>query len=375
MATATMDRPSPPCPEPEGITTRVWREGKRPCVTPMEATYDAGAVAHFDVPHGADPVAVYDALRPICGADLTFDMVEDLLDPDELPKIERHDEAGRIRAVSAFSASASGPAPDAGVSSGRLTFNLVEFLANDHWLVTCSHRAKSYAGTSAHEEGHSSAGTCEQIVDDVARRWCSARYQTAGDLGVLFLHEMTCTYSDTWRELMAWLDQWERRLYDDPHVEQQTLKDLRALSSEFRSRLNALNVPQDEAGSAWFSGVSDPLIAKRADRHIDRALDALDRLGDMLRSAFGLLQANATAYQLEVAQKQQKETEGLQRKLELVTVLFLVPTLIAGTWGENTWVPGQGRPWGFVLTVVTMVTGAALAWLWLESRRSRRERS
>src|SRR5205823_890372 len=107
----------------------------------------------------------------------------------------------------------------------------------------------------------------------------------------------------------------------DPHIEQNTLKDLRGLVGEFRARLNALNVPQDEAGAAWFSGVTDAAIAQRADRHIDRALAALDRLSDMLRSAYGLLQANATARQLELAQQHQKDGEKLQRKLEIVTAV------------------------------------------------------
>lgn len=371
MATATVDRRPP---RAASITARLWTEGAAPEPIGFEDVGSADGVVHFDVPHGADPLQVYETLRPMCGADLTIEMVEDLLEPDELPKIQEHDDEGRIRAVSAFSVAASEPPADADVCSGRLTFNLMEFLANDHWLVTCSHKAQSYAGLAAPIQGES-AHTCADLLQDVTRRWLSGRHRSAGDLGVLFLHQLACSYSNAWREMMSWLDRWERRLYDDPNVEQQTLKELRALSSEFRSRLNALNVPQDEAASAWFAGVTHPDVAKRADRHIDRALHALDRLGDMLRSAFGLLQANVTAHQLEVAQKQQKETEGLQRKLELLTVLFLVPTLIAGTWGENTWVPGQGRAWGFALTLVTMIAGAGIAWIWLKARRAARDRA
>src|SRR3954447_26004715 len=225
MATALLDH------EPRhasSITALLWSEGTEPHPIDIEAFDPGDGVIHFDVPHGADAHRVYETLRPICGPDLTMEMVEDLLEPDVLPKIKVQDDEGRIRAVSAFSVSASEPPVDADVCSGRLTFNLVEFLENEHWLVTCSHRAQSYAGSDARIERRSSNHGLD-LLQDVSRRWVSGPHRTAGDLGVLFLHQLACSYSDAWREMMSWLDRWERRLYDNPNVEQQTLKDLRAL--------------------------------------------------------------------------------------------------------------------------------------------------
>src|SRR4051812_10078611 len=133
MATAMVDREKR---LPTSITARLWVKDTAPQPVDLDAFDPTDGVVHFDVAHGADPALVYDALGTICGSDLTLEMVEDLLEPDVLPKIKQQDDEGRIRAVSAFSVRASGPSPDAEVCSGRLTFNLVEFLANDHWLIT-----------------------------------------------------------------------------------------------------------------------------------------------------------------------------------------------------------------------------------------------
>lgn len=354
MATATIDRHTAHDDvEASLITTRVWRSGERPVVVELDDVRPGEGVIHFDVLSGTDPHLVYRALRPLCGAGLTLEAVEDLVQPDEMPQIKPQQDA-RLRAVSAFGVEAS---------ADRLVFNVVEFLANERWLLTCSHTAASYAG-SGPAETHASTHACSHLVRDVADRWSTGSWESAGDLGVLFLHALTCSYGTAMRDLTSRLDEWERLFYGEPDVDQHALRDLRGLASEFRARLNGLNVPRDEAQTAWFSGVTEPSIAERADRHIDCALAGLDRFGDMLRGSFALLQANA-------AQTQQQQAERLQRNVELVTVVFLVPTLIAGAWGENTWVPGQGKPWGFALTLATMVIGALLARAWLRARRDK----
>ncbi len=346
------------------ITARIWDRGvSRPRTVDLEEAADHDGVLHVDVEHGADPEHVYETLLPICGSDLTLAMVKDLLEPDELPKILGHDER-RIRAVSAFGVEAK-DASGASPSTGTLRFDLVEFLANDSWVVTCSHRARSYAGDST-TDLYESPRRCESLFAGVGRRWVDSDCGSAGDLAVLLLHELTCSYSLAWRKMMRWLDEWERAFYADPDAgDLQSLKDLHALASEFRSRLNALNVPQDEAQTAWFRGVSADAIPKRADKHIDKALEGLDRLGDMLRSAHGIVQAHR-------AQREQKAAEDRQRNFELAGVLFLVPTLVAGAWGENTWVPGQGKPWGFALTLAVMALGACAAYAMLERHRKKR---
>jgi Mg2+ and Co2+ transporter CorA len=49
--------------------------------------------------------------------------------------------------------------------------------------------------------------------------------------------------------------------------------------------------------------------------------------------------------------------------------VLLVPTFIAGFFGANTQVPGQGKWWGFGLMVVLMVLGAAGAWALIRPRK------
>jgi Mg2+ and Co2+ transporter CorA len=48
-----------------------------------------------------------------------------------------------------------------------------------------------------------------------------------------------------------------------------------------------------------------------------------------------------------------------------------VPTLIAGVFGSNTQIPGQGEWWGFGLLVLLMVAGATGAWLLFRAGRRR----
>ena len=45
----------------------------------------------------------------------------------------------------------------------------------------------------------------------------------------------------------------------------------------------------------------------------------------------------------------------MQRRIEIAAAVFLVPTLIVGFYGANTWVPGQGKHWGFWVMVAVLV--------------------
>ncbi len=37
----------------------------------------------------------------------------------------------------------------------------------------------------------------------------------------------------------------------------------------------------------------------------------------------------------------------VMKVLTSITLIISIPTLIASLFGMNTWVPGQGSPWGF----------------------------
>lgn len=38
----------------------------------------------------------------------------------------------------------------------------------------------------------------------------------------------------------------------------------------------------------------------------------------------------------------------VMKVLTSITLVISIPTLIASLFGMNTWVPGQGSPWGFL---------------------------
>ena len=49
--------------------------------------------------------------------------------------------------------------------------------------------------------------------------------------------------------------------------------------------------------------------------------------------------------------------------------MLLVPTLVVGFYGANTWVPGQGRHWGFYVMLGVLIVGTCLAMIALRARR------
>ena len=74
----------------------------------------------------------------------------------------------------------------------------------------------------------------------------------------------------------------------------------------------------------------------------------MGKLSETLRQSFGLLH-------LEQTEEQRRHSERVQHRVELAAAAFLVPTLIVGFYGANTWVPGQGQHWGFWVMVVLLI--------------------
>ncbi len=63
----------------------------------------------------------------------------------------------------------------------------------------------------------------------------------------------------------------------------------------------------------------------------------------------------------------------MQHRIEAAAAVFLVPTLIVGFYGANTWVPGQGKHWGFWVMVAVLVMlslGSLVAVIYLQRRSS-----
>ena len=49
--------------------------------------------------------------------------------------------------------------------------------------------------------------------------------------------------------------------------------------------------------------------------------------------------------------------------------MFLVPTLVVGFYGANTWVPGQNKHWGFWVMVGALVIFSCLTVAALRAQR------
>jgi hypothetical protein len=350
-----------------------WRPGKPPeqkTLFECAPTTDAVRWFHIDVVH-SEPDMIFGALAPICPG-LTEQMVVDLFTVDPRPYVHSYDDEPNLRMVSAFAVSADESeegASDADCSkAGALVFQLVEMLAGDGWMITCWHRSKRYHGAEEIAEGPP-AGR-EEVLHGVERWWLQGGLSTAGDLATLVLHELVLTYPSASRVMNSWLEQWEldfHRRFDK--TERHTLIDVRSLLVELEERLRAIERPEADAEDSWFTGLSSNKWAERVQRLMDRALKDLDSIHGTLRASLDLLGVHSAAQQLRLAQDQAHQSERLQGALALVTSVLLVPTFIAGFFGANTQVPGQGKWWGFLLMVVLMVIGATGTWLLIRPRR------
>ena len=201
-----------------------------------------------------------------------------------------------------------------------------------------------------------SPGDADELFEAVVARWKRCPGRLPGDLGISVMHELALTYAPAHRTLYAWLEDWELSLYirDDLDNHEQ-LPELWGLMAVLRDWLNPLNKAglRADIGKAWLP-VSDHEAVIEVDNRIDKALAALGRLSDTLRQSFGILH-------LEQAEKQRRHSEQTQHRVELIAAAFLLPTFIVGFYGANTWVPGQGRHWGFYVMVAALVVMGTLA--------------
>jgi Mg2+ and Co2+ transporter CorA len=177
------------------------------------------------------------------------------------------------------------------------------------------------------------------------------------------MHELALTYAPAHRQLYAALEEFELSLYGDVkgdltklQADPQTLRNLWSARARLLDWLNPLNTPglNDDLDKAWLPA-TDHVEVKRVDQRVDKALSALKSLGESLRSSFHSLQ-------LLAAEGQRDRNELRQRRIERMAAIFLIPTLVVGFYGANTWVPGQQRHWGFWVMVVAIVALTLIGW-------------
>ncbi len=91
------------------------------------------------------------------------------------------------------------------------------------------------------------------------------------------------------------------------------------------------------------------------DERIDKARAGLARLSEGLRQAFSLLHVEQVEEQRQRDEDKRQREERSARRLETLAAVFLVPTLVVGFYGANTWIPGQNKHWGFWVMVAALV--------------------
>jgi hypothetical protein len=346
----------------------VWHPDERPDTCGLHQVAGRRGFPWFELVCGAGETAeVFAALREHCPG-LTAPMLEDLLTPDDLPD-GKHYGGGRIQLASTFGVAAERAADEEPAERGtprgvgRLTFQPVEIVAGDEWLISCWHPTRTFEGSEKVAEGP--AGSAEAVFRGVADCRHRGHHGSPADLGVAVMHELALTYVPTQRELVLWMEDWEMTLYQpDRSADESDLYALWGLMTMLRKWLTPLNRPglRKDIAKAWLPATDHAAVIE-VDERVDRALDGLAKLSETLRQGFGLLHVEQT-------EEQRQREERSARRLEKLAAVFLVPTLVVGFYGANTWVPGQGRHWGFYVMVGVL---ALLSCATLFALRTRRE--
>lgn len=357
------------------VFTTLWRPGQAPVAVAAGEMPPPGPGALWldvDITQTSDPRALHAVLAPICGPTLTVDMAAELLDADQLPGVREL--AGGVRNVTAFEViTAEGQADEkdpAASKAGTLSFQLVEFLQTERWLISCWHKHHP-TPDGAREQAEEPPADHRELVAAVSRWWQANERHTAGELGLAVMAELAASYTRARRTLYGWHETWELDFYERRHdTEITTLRDLRMLGASFRSQLEALNQPGMSRNPQliWFTHVARSADAERVDDLIDRALANLRALSDVLRTSTDLVATLSFS-------EQSRRSERFQELAALVAAVLLVPTLIAGIYGANTRLPGEGHWSGFALMIITMVLSAPLTLGVIGRWRRRTDRS
>jgi hypothetical protein len=360
------------------IKVSVWERNCSFRAIGLDGAASVAGVRLFHVDPQGNPGAVYEALTRLCPG-LTPELVEDLLSLDDFPKVTPLDPTEGIRSVSSFRVEAleegkTGQVVEeiSGTASGLLGFEVVEFVCGNDWLLVCWHPWQETG------DGHVLVTTNEaedkrEIYERASARWRNRGFSTAGDLGVVILHELAASYPLAYHELYAWLDQWEQGLDHkgpDDDIEIKTLQLLRGLANAFKKRLHALNRPgmSRDPNHVWFPGVTVQGAdeAELADDLIDRGLRNLQEYNGRLRSALELVNARR-------ADREERHARNFQNTLTVIAGVLLVPTLIASVYGANTELPGRGSWSGLAILLGCMAVSAVLTYFVIRRWQRQRE--
>jgi hypothetical protein len=326
----------------------------------------------IDLVGGSEAQPLLQVLKPLCTG-LTLEMLQDLLTPDDRPEGASYGD-GEIRLASTFSVkpeSLDGK-EERGVAqrAGALTFQPVEMLASKDWLLTCWHNNRTFLGAEKINEGQ--PASVEALIPELTQAWLD-RDGCAGDLGLMIMHKLALGYRAAAWQLNSWHQDWELSLYMEDELDNpEELPHLWGMMAVLRDWLTPLNKPglRSDPTQAWLPGCDHSQVIELDDR-IDKTLDQLRHLATEMRSSFSVLHG-------QQAEESRQRKEATQHRIELVAAIFLVPTLVVGFYGANTWIPGQGRHWGFYVMLVVLFAltlgaiGMVLRWRRLERAEVKR---
>jgi hypothetical protein len=336
-----------------------------------------GAIRWFELAGDASAAkALTERLAPQCQG-LTVEMVEDLLSPDDEPLGNSYEHA-RIKLASSCAIETRSELKErrgtANSVGGELVIAPVELLAGEDWLLSCWHPARVFHG--AEEVREEPAPDLGDLHDALSRRWARGTGENAGDLGVILLHELALGYGNAHWEVARWLEDWELAFHAETDPELRNLDEHRRSLTEIWGSMAVLRDwirPQNRSGlsndidRAWLPA-NDPVLVEEVDDRIDRALDNIRQLGEHLRSCFNVLHVE----QLEEARGRR---EQVMRRIELAAAAFLIPSLVVGFYGSNTWLPGQGSHVGFwamiAVVLILSILGLALVRRWQDDDQAR----
>lgn len=379
-------------PAEAGIRVSRWQPGEAGRPVPLsDADLGAGTgVRWFDVDPGpGDPTAaevhrVTELLRPWC-PELNEMIVRDLLTPDTLPKSETYgDERTGVRTVSVPALVAREVAGDDefdGIDE-QLIIQLVELVVGPGWLITCWHPSRAILSGGRRPPGGPSL-LREPFVSHVGHRWVNdpaegdaGRPKDAGDLALYLARSLVATYGASLRMLQRWVSSWEVTFYetlDGPggdKGEQKSLKSAAAeisnylaIVGEFSRSVNAFKLAGDEMpNDTWFAEPDGAAGPAAAGGQADALRGAVEAAAEKLQGLYDEIRADMDLLTIQSQARQQEASERLQGYLGKVTGLILVPTFVAGLFGANTALPGQGSWGGFELMVVLMIVSAAFSY-------------
>lgn len=357
------------------MSLSAWTPGESARRLELDEVPEDDEVLWCDLAGISDPDLALAALEPLCPG-LERPMLEALLTPDHLPEDHSWPDGpdgldGEIKLAStcalAFERIDDGPEDE--IDDGCVIVQRVELLASEGWLITRWHPSLKL-GIGDSELPAPEIIDRAACVAAIERRWRTGNAATAGDLGVLVMHELGLTYAPAERELRSVLEDWELRLYEGDRTpaqlsdQREALRGLWRLRAVLRDWIAPLNRPgmSLDIEKVWLPA-SDHAEAIKVDDRVDRVLADLAELGEALRSSFHLIH-------LEESERERDRREQVQRQVELVAAIFIVPTFIFGLYGSNTWLPGQGSRLGFVV-MIAVVLGVTLGSVLLLQRWQR----